>query len=177
MPNRLEWDDVQSGYKKALQNFLVSKEKPVVNEDAIKEVPVITISDDNDAMEVSAENVDHKNSVKSPVGEEEPIAVDESGENEVEPADAAVVVNPDSSITDKALTDNQTKVYKFNSHQHSPFPSIISFTAWIILVSLIVLRYVFHCFKCSKEYLSQLYCLLLIQSLKYYPLTAKSVPF
>lgn len=114
MPNRLEYEDVQLRYKEALQSFLASKEQPADEAAVAKEIPIITISDDNDAaMEVSAENVDDKNSVKSAA---EPVpdvaAVDDGAEKqadaeaEVESA-AAVVVNPDSSITDKALTDNQ----------------------------------------------------------------------
>lgn len=116
MPNRLEWENVQLRYKEALQSFLASKEKPAVDEDAAKAIPdVITISDDNDneaAMEVSAENVDDdKNSVKKPVSDEEPVAVAEEGGDDAEPAEAAVVVNPDSCITDKALTDKQNRSF------------------------------------------------------------------
>ena len=119
MPNRSEWDDVQVRYKEALQTYLASKEKPADVDEAIKEIPVITISDDNDAVErwaetsTTAENVDDKNSVKK--SEEEPIAIDDAAAVDVavkEAADgdkeeAAVVVNPDSSNTDKALTDYQ----------------------------------------------------------------------
>lgn len=117
MPNRLEWESIQLRYKEACQNFLASKEEPPVDEGA-KDIPVITISDDNDvAMECSAENVDDddKNSVKKSdvvEPEEEMVAADDGGEKEAEGA-AAVVVNPDSSITDKALTD--TKNQKFIS--------------------------------------------------------------
>lgn len=117
MPNRLEWDDVQLRYKEALQSFLTSKEKPADEDDGVKEIPIITIDDNDASMEVSAENVDDKNSVKKPVDGDldEPMssdvveaAVEESGVMEAEPA-AAVVVNPDSSITDKALTDKKQK--------------------------------------------------------------------
>lgn len=111
MPNRLEWDDVQLRYKEALQSFLASKEKPAEDAEGAKEIPIITIPDDNDAaMEVSAENVDDKNSVKQAVGDVEgptdvvEAAVEDGGDKAADPA-AAVVVNPDSSITDKALTD------------------------------------------------------------------------
>ena len=114
MPNRLEWDDVQLRYKEALQNFLASKEKPADEDEGSKEIPIITIPDDNDtSMEVSAENVDDKNSVKKPVGVlDEPLSdvveaavADGSEKEEAVDSEAAVVVNPDSSITDKALTD------------------------------------------------------------------------
>lgn len=118
MPNRAEWDDIQVRYKEALKEFLASKEQPAAAaDDGAKEIPVITISDDNDAtMECSAENVDDKNSVKkSDDGEEVPttVAVDDGGvEKDEGAADAAVVVNPDSSITDKALTDYQKQKFK-----------------------------------------------------------------
>lgn len=112
MPNRSEWDDVQVRYKEALQSFLASKEKPADVDEAAKEIPVITISDDNDAENsTSAEKIDDKNSVKK--SEEEPMAVDDEAAVAVKEVDdgdkeeAAVVVNPDSSNTDKALTDNQ----------------------------------------------------------------------
>lgn len=109
MPNRAEWDDVQVRYKEALKEFLASKEKPAAADEGAKEIPVITISDDNDAtMECSAENVDDKNSVKKSDGDEaSAVAVDDDGKKDEGAADAAVVVNPDSSITDKALTDYQ----------------------------------------------------------------------
>lgn len=136
MPNRLEWDDVQLRYKEALQNFLTLKEKPADEDEGAKEIPVITISDDNDTtMEVSAENVDDKNSVKKAVGGEldepmsdvvEAAAKEDAGVKEVEPA-AAVVVNPDSSITDKALTDKKQKFISLInlSLSHFHFPSIV----------------------------------------------------
>lgn len=131
MPNHVEWEDVQSHYKEALQSFLASKEQPatvsVDDDDGTKEIPIITISDDNDvAMEV-ADADDDKTSVKNAVADEvlalpvsDVVAVDdgETKEAETETA-AAVVVNPDSSITDKALTDNnQTEDYKFNFPNH-----------------------------------------------------------
>ena len=147
MPNRLEWEDVQLRYKDALQKFLASKEKPAVDDAEVKEIPIITISDDNDAaMEVSAENVDDINSVKKPVDDNAVVAettddgVTEStaeaesaapATGETEEAAAAVVVNPDSSITDKALTDTRkTEVYKFK------LPNILSLTHSLTSLSL-----------------------------------------
>jgi hypothetical protein len=120
MPTRCEWDNVQVRYKDALQSFLASKEKPVdVDDEATKEIPVITISDDNEAVETSsptpAENVDDKNSVKKSdeetmvVDDEAAAAVEESSAGDGDKEEAAVVVNPDSSITDKALTDYPKK--------------------------------------------------------------------
>lgn len=123
MPNRLEWEDVQVRYKDALQSYLASKEKPVDVEDEVTtkdEIPVITISDDNEAVENEAHTTaaevsapaeivdDDKNSVKK--SDEEPMAVEaaEKGGDGVK-EEAAVVVNPDSSITDKALTENPKK--------------------------------------------------------------------
>ena len=135
--------------------------------DSVKEIPIITISDDNDAaMEVSAENVDDINSVKKPVDDNAVVAettddgVTEStaeaesaapATGETEEAAAAVVVNPDSSITDKALTDTRkTEVYKFKlpnilshslTHSHLSLYShpITCFTAWIIFCSYFAL--------------------------------------
>lgn len=144
MPNRLEYEDVQLRYKEALQSFLASKEKPAAEDDeGEKEIPIITISDDNDAaMEVSAENVDDKNSVKKPVEEapvvSEAVGVDAEGVSievdltEGEAAAAAVVVNPDSSITDKALTDKRKQ--KFIS---SINPNILFYSSPYSLVLLL----------------------------------------
>jgi hypothetical protein len=111
MPDRLEWENVQVRYKEALQNFLDSKEKPVDVDEVAKEIPVITISDDNEA-----ENVD-KNSVKKSE-EDEPMAAEAEPAGDVavkadgadgDKEEAAVVVNPDCSNTDKALTEPQKK--------------------------------------------------------------------
>ena len=136
MPNRLEWEDVQVRYKEAMQSFIAAKEKPAEVVEAVKDIPVITISDDNEAAaaaavvvtaESSAENVDDdddkNDSVKKSEEDEKKlkqmddvVAVD-VGEKQEE---AAVVVNPDSSITDKALTDNmKTEVFKFNFTTHT----------------------------------------------------------
>lgn len=134
MPNRLEWEDVQTRYKEAMKDFLASKEKPVTEDDGAKDIPVITISDDNDvAMECSAENVDDKSSVKKSDGDEatlnEVVPVDDAcGDKETAAAaEDAVVVNPDSSITDKALTDNKQKflsliIPTFLYSLYPPFP-------------------------------------------------------
>jgi hypothetical protein len=186
MPNRLEWENVQLRYKEALQSFLASKEKPAVDEDAAKAIPdVITISDDNDneaAMEVSAENVDDdKNSVKKPVSDEEPVAVAEEGGDDAEPAEAAVVVNPDSCITDKALTDKQNRSFLslITSNPGSSLllpPSLVlllgSFFFLDSLSLVFVMRYFYHLFfyiDAAKSH--NFYRLLLIQSLNYFPLT------
>lgn len=113
MPNRLEWEDIQLSYKEALQSHIAAKEMPaVVEDDEVKEIPIITIPDDGETVaESSAENVDDKNSVKKAVDDEPvpEIAMDEDDAKELEPLVAAVVVNPDSSITDKALTDNKIR--------------------------------------------------------------------
>lgn len=117
MPDRLEWEEVQSRYKEALQNFLASKEKPAEAEDVgAQEIPIITIPDDNDAaMETTssaaAENVDDINSVKKPPVDETEVVLADAADHEdaTEPEAEAVVVNPDSSITDKALiTENRS---------------------------------------------------------------------
>jgi hypothetical protein len=176
MPNRLEWENVQLRYKEALQSFLASKEKPAVDEDAAKAIPdVITISDDNDneaAMEVSAENVDDdKNSVKKPVSDEEPVAVAEEGGDDAEPAEAAVVVNPDSSITDKALTDKQNRSLSLiSSIPGSSFflpPSLVLLLGSFFFSILSRFRHalLYHLFfDAAKSH--NFYRLLLIQSLK-----------
>lgn len=100
MPTRLEWEDVQARYKEAAQSCIAAKEKPA---------EVIEVIDDSSPDDVgpsaAAENVDDKNSVKQ-------ATVDGDVSGDVEPieedsAAPAVVVNPDSSITDKALTDNK----------------------------------------------------------------------
>lgn len=145
MPNRLEWENVQERYKDALKDFLASKEKPAAADDeGAKDIPVITIDDNDAAMECSAENVDDdKNSVKKaePLSEEV-VAADDGGEGEKDgTADAAaVVVNPDLSITDKALTDYQKQkfislIYPTLSVSLPPF-IIRSFIAWIIVLLL-----------------------------------------
>lgn len=96
MPTRLEWEDVQARYKEAAQSCIAAKEKPA---------EVIEVIDDSSPDDVgpsaAAENVDDKNSVKQATvdGDAEPIEEDSAA--------PAVVVNPDSSITDKALTDNK----------------------------------------------------------------------
>lgn len=103
MPNRLEWEDLQVRYKDALQSYLTSREKPVDVDETSKEIPVITISDDNEA-----ENVD-KSSVKQAEDEGKPENSEaEKNDGDGAEKEAAVVVNADSSNTDKALTKPQT---------------------------------------------------------------------
>lgn len=147
MPNRLEWEDVQSRYKEALQNFLASKEKPAEAEDAgAKEIPIITISDDNDAVmettpsAAAAENVDELNSVKKPVDETEVVLADAAEHEPTEPEAEAVVVNPDSSITDKALITEKQKflslIYPQITFSQLILLLITNFTAWIMICIL-----------------------------------------
>lgn len=157
MPTRTEWDGVQVRYKEAMQSFIASKEKPatVVVEEAdddgsTKDIPVITISDDNDAAAAAlapaaVENVD--NSLKKSdndtedAGEadkvqEQPVADDEAVSAAIDegkqPEESAVVVNPDSSITDKALTmihNHETEVLSFqiSQSQKSLYPESLTF--------------------------------------------------
>lgn len=139
MPNRLEWEDVQLRYKEALQCFIAAKEKPAAAEsEDEKEIPIITIPDDGGdeavATESSAENVDDKNSVKKAVDDEPvpEVAMDEGDEQEAEPLAAAVVVNPDSSINDKALTDNKNQKFISLFPKHS-----LNLSSLLSLVSLL----------------------------------------
>lgn len=134
MPNQLEWEQIKGRYKTALDNLLtaklasaedVKKSNSKDPEESTKtEIPVITISDDNDgtAMDVSvaSANVDDKNSIKkSADGDANPENAEMKPENvkptpEAEGAalEAAVVVNPVSSITDKALKKPKKKIQK-----------------------------------------------------------------
>jgi len=120
MPNRLEYETIQARYKTALENLLAAKQtasdkKCVDAADeaaaatAAKENPVITISDN----EVSAENVDSIKKSDQEAAETGDAAVDDAEvQQKQQDAEttttqaataAAVVVNPVSSITDKAL--------------------------------------------------------------------------
>jgi hypothetical protein len=114
MPNRgMEWEDIQVRYKEAMKNFIASMENPAPtidedNENATnnKEIPIITISDDDPAVVVSTDNVveDVQISTDDTLMKEADVAVVEDDGTEV--ADVAanddVVINPDS----KALTVN-----------------------------------------------------------------------
>jgi hypothetical protein len=115
MPSRgLEWEDVQVRYKEAMNNFIASMENPAPNDEDnedvsnSKEIPIITISDDNDpAIVVSTENVVDDVQVQKSAdnSKDADVAVveDDGVETATEAAANDVVVNPADS---KALTVN-----------------------------------------------------------------------
>lgn len=116
MPSRgTEWEDIQVRYKEAMKNFIASMENPAPadedNDDVSvnKEIPIITISDDDPAVVVSTDNVVddvQKSAADTLMMEADVAAVVDDDVAEVVADDAAndddVVVNPDS----KALTVN-----------------------------------------------------------------------